>query len=68
MDIMMNISSEPWNQEGTSHGIKNGGHECKMQGIEREKSMGITIWARTDNGNRGPEDAAKPKGLNVRPA
>ena len=32
-DIMMNISKL---HAGTSHGIKNGGYECKMQGIERE--------------------------------
>jgi hypothetical protein len=42
---------------GSSHGIKNGGHESK--GIEREKSTGITIWAKTDSGDSGPEDAAK---------
>jgi hypothetical protein len=28
---------------GSSHGIKNGGHYCKMQGVEREKSRGITV-------------------------
>jgi hypothetical protein len=34
-------------------------HECKMQGIERENSPGITVWARTDSGDCCPEDAAE---------
>jgi hypothetical protein len=34
-------------------------HKCKMQGIERENSTGIAIWARTDSGDRGLEDAAE---------
>jgi hypothetical protein len=48
---------------GSSHGIKNGarGHACKMQGVKREKSRGITVWARTDSGDRCPEDAAEQK-------
>jgi hypothetical protein len=57
-DIMVNISKL---HAGSSHGIKNGGHECKMQGIKREKSTGITVWAKTDSGDRGPEDAANQK-------
>jgi hypothetical protein len=64
-DIMVNISKL---HAGSSYGIKNGGHESEMQGIERKKSMGITVWARTDSGNRGPGDTAETKGLNVCPA
>jgi hypothetical protein len=35
------------------------GHEGKMQGIERENSTGITVWARTESGDHGPVDAAE---------
>jgi hypothetical protein len=47
-----------WDQAMES---RMGGHVCKMQGIEREKSTGITVLARTDSGDRGPEDATKQK-------
>jgi hypothetical protein len=42
--------------------MKNLGHECKMQSIGRTDSPGITraVWARTDSGDLGPEDAAEP--------
>jgi hypothetical protein len=64
-NIMVNISKL---HAGTSYGIKNGGQECKMQGIKREKFTGITIWARTDSGYHCLEDASETKGLNVHPA
>jgi hypothetical protein len=38
-DIMMKIRKHA----GTSHGIRNGGHECKVKVIERDKSPGITV-------------------------
>jgi hypothetical protein len=57
---MVNISKQ--------NGIKNGGHVCKTQRIERDNYPGIAVWVRTDSGNRGPEDAAETKRSYVRPA
>jgi hypothetical protein len=48
---MVNISKQ---HAGTSHGMKKWGRECKKQRTKREKSPGITVWAKTDSGDRCP--------------